>query len=125
MPLYDFQCRSCGRRFEELGAADAPAPECPGCGGETRRLVSVGRGYRADADWIASVAEVADKDSRAPHVRAFLARPTRRTYREWMRGEGIRPLEDGEGRCPRDAGREAARRVRREVWERFAARRGR
>lgn len=124
MPLYDFRCESCGRTFEELGAADAPAPACPGCGGGTSRLVSVGRGYRTDADWIASVTAVADKDSRAPHVRAFLAQPTRRTYREWMRGEGIRPLEDGEGERPRDAGRETARRVRREVRERFAARRG-
>lgn len=124
MPLYDFQCRSCGRTFEELDAAEAPALACPGCGGETSRLVSVGRGYRADAEWIASVTEVVDKDSRAPHVRAFLAHPTRRTCREWMRGEGIRPLEAGEGIRPRDGGRETVGRVCREVLERFAARRG-
>ncbi len=124
MPLYDFHCASCGRTFEELGPADARPPACPACGGKTRRLMSVGRGYRADADWIASVTEVVDKDSRAPHVRAFLDSPDRATYRSWLRGERIRPLEEGEGKRPRDAGRETAGQVCREVLERFAARRG-
>jgi putative FmdB family regulatory protein len=31
MPLYDFQCRSCGSRFEELVKGD-DAPACPSCG---------------------------------------------------------------------------------------------
>ena len=33
MPLYDFQCASCGRRFEELVKADE-TPACPACGAE-------------------------------------------------------------------------------------------
>lgn len=38
MPLHDFQCRNCGRRFEELVKLDE-APKCPACGAtDTQRL---------------------------------------------------------------------------------------
>ncbi|HEY8429336.1 MAG TPA: zinc ribbon domain-containing protein [Sandaracinaceae bacterium] len=30
MPLFDFQCRSCGHRFEEL-VSGSSAPACPSC----------------------------------------------------------------------------------------------
>ncbi|MCZ7678110.1 MAG: zinc ribbon domain-containing protein [Sandaracinaceae bacterium] len=30
MPLFDFSCRECGHRFEELVSASS-APECPSC----------------------------------------------------------------------------------------------
>ena len=33
MPLYEFDCRDCGARFEELVPAGGSAP-CPACGGE-------------------------------------------------------------------------------------------
>lgn len=119
MPLYDFACGVCGRVFEAMAAMDGGDGVCA-CGGTARRLVGVGRAYRADAAWIESVAAVADKDSDRPHVRAFLAAPSRATYRRWMRGEGLRPLEDGELRRPRPP--DPA--VGSEVWERFAARQG-
>lgn len=119
MPLYDFECRVCGRVFEAMAAVAAEEGRCA-CGGSAGRLVGVGRAYRADAPWLETVAAVVEKDSPKPHVRAFLAEPSRANHRRWMRGEGIRPLEEGE--CRRVAsGGEA---VRREVGERFAARRG-
>ncbi len=31
MPLYDFRCRRCDERFEELARADE-VPACPACG---------------------------------------------------------------------------------------------
>jgi putative FmdB family regulatory protein len=31
MPLFEFTCRQCGRRFEALVTVTRPA-ECPGCG---------------------------------------------------------------------------------------------
>jgi len=31
VPLYDFECRACGERFEELVAVEE-LPECPACG---------------------------------------------------------------------------------------------
>jgi putative FmdB family regulatory protein len=33
MPLYDFQCRGCGHRFEELVRL-GETPRCPSCGAE-------------------------------------------------------------------------------------------
>ena len=33
MPLYDYDCAACGRRFEVIHGVDAPGPEsCPLCG---------------------------------------------------------------------------------------------
>lgn len=120
MPLYDFRCRVCGRQFEAMAPMDDSAGVCA-CGGTADRLVSVGGGYRADAAWIDSVTTVVDKESTAPHVRAFLADPSRAHYRDWLRGEKLRPLEDGEFRRP-EPGNDA---LRREVRERFAARHSR
>ena len=32
MPLFDFECRACGREFEALVRPNDPPPSCPGCG---------------------------------------------------------------------------------------------
>jgi putative FmdB family regulatory protein len=41
MPIFDFECTSCGSRFEELKSAEAVAPPCPSCGAKkSRRLFS-------------------------------------------------------------------------------------
>ena len=49
MPIYEFKCGS-GLRFERLMSFDAPAPGCPSCGGETRKVPSgLSLGGQADA----------------------------------------------------------------------------
>jgi len=43
VPIYEFSCRSCGHRFEELVASPAKADEvaCPECGeADVERLIS-------------------------------------------------------------------------------------
>ncbi len=41
MPIYEFECGSCGERFEELTGVDAPVPACSVCGStDVRRLIS-------------------------------------------------------------------------------------
>jgi putative FmdB family regulatory protein len=41
MPIYEFECGSCGTRFEELVAAGTEEPACPECAAaDVRRLLS-------------------------------------------------------------------------------------
>jgi putative FmdB family regulatory protein len=41
MPLYEYQCRKCGRIFEELVLGSGEKIECPDCSSlETRKLLS-------------------------------------------------------------------------------------
>jgi putative FmdB family regulatory protein len=41
MPIYEYECRSCGKRTELLQRmADPPLATCPDCGGEVKKLFS-------------------------------------------------------------------------------------
>lgn len=41
MPIYEYQCLSCGKRTELLQRmADPPLATCPECGGEVKKLIS-------------------------------------------------------------------------------------
>jgi putative FmdB family regulatory protein len=41
MPLYEYQCQSCGHRFEVIQKfSDPPPSACPTCGGAIEKLVS-------------------------------------------------------------------------------------
>lgn len=40
MPLYEYECRACGLRFERRQSfSEPPLKECPECGGEVFRLI--------------------------------------------------------------------------------------
>lgn len=40
MPLYEYECGSCGHRFERIQKfSDPPEKACPKCGGELHKLV--------------------------------------------------------------------------------------
>ena len=40
MPIYEYECRECGQRFEKMQSfQDEPIRVCPNCGGETRRVL--------------------------------------------------------------------------------------
>ncbi|NLE43639.1 MAG: hypothetical protein GX620_02860 [Chloroflexi bacterium] len=40
MPLYEYECQSCGMRFERLQHInDDPVQICPECSGQVRRLI--------------------------------------------------------------------------------------
>jgi putative FmdB family regulatory protein len=42
MPLYEYECRKCGERFERIQRVDAaPVTACPRCGGAVHRLMGV------------------------------------------------------------------------------------
>jgi len=41
MPIYEYQCKKCGHRFERIQRiGDASIHECPACKGEVERLIS-------------------------------------------------------------------------------------
>ncbi|AEE16773.1 FmdB family zinc ribbon protein [Treponema brennaborense] len=45
MPTYEYECESCGKRFEAFQKmSDAALTECPGCGKRVRRVLSAGIG---------------------------------------------------------------------------------
>jgi len=46
MPTYEYQCRSCARRFEARQSIMAsPRTRCPHCGKKVDRLISAGAGF--------------------------------------------------------------------------------
>jgi putative FmdB family regulatory protein len=41
MPMYEYECLSCGKRTERLQRFDdPPLATCPSCGGEVKKLIS-------------------------------------------------------------------------------------
>jgi putative FmdB family regulatory protein len=41
MPLYEYECETCGHRFEIIQKfSDRPVETCPKCGGAVRKLLS-------------------------------------------------------------------------------------
>ena len=99
MPIYDFECPSCGHISELYAHTDDKILPCDECGADANRLFSFGSRVNTsieDADWIRSVTDIVDKDNPAPHVQAFLKNPTRTNWKNWMKGEGLRPFEPGE-----------------------------
>lgn len=41
MPLYEYQCKKCGHRFEKIQKfSDKPVKKCPECGGPVEQTIS-------------------------------------------------------------------------------------
>lgn len=41
MPLYEYQCKKCGHRFERIQKfSDPPVKKCPKCGGAVEQVIS-------------------------------------------------------------------------------------
>ena len=46
MPTYDYQCLSCGMRFESYqGIKEEPLDSCPDCTGVVKRIITGGSGF--------------------------------------------------------------------------------
>ncbi|MFH1570622.1 MAG: zinc ribbon domain-containing protein [Gemmatimonadota bacterium] len=78
MPTYEYECKKCGQRFEEVQSIKAaPLKRCPreGCGGRVQRLIGGGGGllfkgsgfyitdYRSDSYKKAAKAETGSESS--------------------------------------------------------------
>ncbi len=52
MPLYEYQCKQCGHRFEKIQSFSAPEEKaCPVCQGEVERLISAPAFQFKGAGW--------------------------------------------------------------------------
>ena len=98
MPIYDYECRKCGKTHEVItGADDTGDRYCPHCiEGMARRIISATGQYcgNEDATWLKCVREVVGKET-AEGI-AFHNNPTRSNYKAWMKKKGLRPLENNE-----------------------------
>ena len=96
VPIYDWTCPHCGEFEAFYKMADKPktAP-CPDCDAESPQKPCIGLIKGEEAGWLQDTLQVVNKDGGA-HCQRFLKDPTRSNYEGWMKGEGLRPLEDGE-----------------------------
>ncbi|MCK5610604.1 zinc ribbon domain-containing protein [Candidatus Pacearchaeota archaeon] len=51
MPIYQWECISCGHSFESMQKMGAHNPECPICRGETRKLPTAGNFKLIGGGW--------------------------------------------------------------------------
>lgn len=72
MPIYEYECPSCGNRFEKLVRINAEPPPCESCGGtEVRKLVSAsgfilkGGGWYKDHYGLKSSGDAKSSDAKA------------------------------------------------------------
>jgi len=69
MPIYEYQCLSCGRRTETLQRmADPPLTVCETCGGELKKLISSPSFQFKGSGWYAT--DYAGKKGGAPSSEA-------------------------------------------------------
>jgi putative FmdB family regulatory protein len=62
MPLYEYQCEACGRRFERIVKfSDPPLEVCPTCGGKIHKLVSSPAFHLKGTGWYATDYSKKDK----------------------------------------------------------------
>ena len=55
MPIYEYQCLSCGKKTEVLQRMDdAPLAACPTCGGEVKKLISAPSFQLKRSGWYAT-----------------------------------------------------------------------
>ena len=88
MPIYEYRCRVCGERFEELTSADAAAPACPRCGADAERLLSA---QALPFDLVRTPAATRKQERRNADLRA------RAKARFKARREQIRRARSGDG----------------------------
>jgi putative FmdB family regulatory protein len=66
MPLYEYQCDACGRRFERIRKfSDPPIEVCPTCGGKVQKLVSSPAFHLKGTGWYATDYSRKDKGESA------------------------------------------------------------
>jgi putative FmdB family regulatory protein len=104
MPTFDYICDNCGAFAEDAFFKISEKPDivpCPVCEKTNMRQVpAIGIVIGDEAAWLQSVTNIVDPDGGIDCQR-FRKYPTRDNYDAWMKNEGLRPLENGEGAISR------------------------
>jgi len=90
MPLYDFKCMKCKKSFEKylpLKKWDS-RPECPFCGGETLKQLTIKRGGTQDDHpvWLNDSVRMQIQDTDNPNIPPI---ETRTEYKQHLEDTGI------------------------------------
>ena len=118
--IHDHECCLCGHSFEALVEWDEYVIICEKCGSEAKRVYKSFNGIENNSPaWLKDVIEVVDKDSGEAHCDDFVKNPTKANYKAWMKGSGLRPMEQGESMKlkKRDTSK-----IRKRVMENFKSR---
>lgn len=71
MPLYEYRCSQCRHQFEQVQPVGQPAPACPRCGGDTKKVYSsVGLIFKGAGFHTTDYRRPAPTDGAAPPVGA-------------------------------------------------------
>ena len=55
MPLYEYKCKKCKHRFEQIQKfSDKPVKKCPECGGPVEKLISTSSVQFKGSGWYVS-----------------------------------------------------------------------
>lgn len=65
MPIYEYECRDCNRRFERLQHfTDEPVKACPECGGPVQRVIQpVGIIFKGSGFYVTDNRQLAAKEA--------------------------------------------------------------
>ncbi len=67
MPTYDYQCTSCGHRFEAFHRVSESLSECPVCSGKVEKLIGSGIGliFKGSGFYITDYKNSPDKQKKS------------------------------------------------------------
>ncbi len=86
MPLYEYQCKKCGHRFEKIQKfSDKPVKKCPECGGPVEQTISAPAVQFKGSGWY--VTDYARKSSAASDSGSKDSKDTKETKKDEKKTE--------------------------------------
>lgn len=76
MPIYEYQCSSCGHSFDKLVKMGAEAPPCPECGAEVQKKVSAAGFILKGGGWYKDHYGLKSGDGKSSDAKSSDAKPS-------------------------------------------------
>jgi putative FmdB family regulatory protein len=94
MPIYEYECSSCGLRHEALQKlSDSPLTDCPGCGRSTLRKLVSAAGFRlSGGGWY-------ETDFKKDGRRNLAEKDTKADKKDSKSGDAGKPAGKSEGKA--------------------------